>query len=104
MIIQLNTDKTLNGDERHQEYFKTQITEDLSRFESHITRIEVHLKDENGIKEGTNDISCMLEARLKGMQPIAVHSQSDTMELAVSEALDKIKSSMDSTLGKIQDH
>jgi len=91
MIIQINTDKTLNGDNRHQEYFSTQIKETLERFEDHITRIEVHLKDENGKKEGVNNKTCVLEARLKGKQPIAVTTEADSVEKAVSNALDKMK-------------
>jgi hypothetical protein len=45
---------------------------------SHITRIEVHLSDENGKKEGHNDIQCILEARIEGRDPIAVRCDADT--------------------------
>ena len=104
MIIQINTDKTLSGEKRSLDFFTSQIAESLERFESHITRIEVHLKDENGKKEGFNDISCLLEARLEGRQPIAITSQSDTVELAISDAIDKIKAAIETILGKIQKH
>ena len=104
MIIQINTDKTLNGDNRHQEYFSSQIKEELERYESHITRVELHLKDENGKKEGVNDKTCVLEARLKGKQPIAVTSQADSIEKAVSEAIDKMKVAVTTVIGKSQNH
>ena len=91
MKIQFNTDKTINGDERNQNFFTSQITEELERYQSHITRIEVHLSDENGKKDSMNDIRCLLEARLEGRQPIAVSCQDDTVELAVSGAIDKLK-------------
>lgn len=104
MIIQINTDKTLSGEKRSLDFFTSQIAESLERFESHITRIEVHLKDENGKKEGFNDISCLLEARLEGRQPIAITSQADTVELAISDAIDKIKAAIETILGKIQKH
>ena len=104
MIIQINTDKTLNGDNRHQEYFSAQIKEELERYESHITRVELHLKDENGEKEGVNDKTCVLEARLKGKQPIAVTSQADSIEKAVSEAIDKMKVAVNTVIGKSQNH
>lgn len=104
MIIQINTDKTLNGDNRHQEYFSTQIKETLERFEDHITRIEVHLKDENGKKDGVNDKTCVLEARLKGKQPIAVTTEADSVEKAVSNALDKMKVALTTVIGKSQNH
>ena len=52
MIIQLNTDKNLTI---HSEY-EAQITEklntELERYTDYITRIEVHMSDENGSKGG----------------------------------------------------
>ena len=51
MKIQFNTDKAINGDEKHQDYFTSIIAEALKRYESHLTRIEVHLSDENGDKK-----------------------------------------------------
>jgi len=104
MTIQINTDKTLTGEKRSSDFFTSQITEALKRFESHITRIEVHLKDENGKKEGFNNISCLLEARLEGRQPIAITNQADTVDLAVTGAIDKIKTAIETILGRIQKH
>jgi hypothetical protein len=104
MKIQINTDKTISGEERSNEFFTAQIAEALKRFESHITRIEVHLKDENGKKEGFNKISCLLEARLEGRQPIAITNQANTIDLAVNGAVEKVKTAIESILGKIQKH
>ena len=104
MTIQINTDKTLTGENRSSDFFKSQIAEALERFETHITRIEVHLKDENGKKDGFNNISCLFEARLEGRQPIAITNQADTIDLAVTGAIDKIKTAIESILGKIQKH
>lgn len=104
MKIQFNTDKTISGEERNQDFFSTQIAEELDRYQSHITRIEVHLSDENGKKEGRNDIQCLLEARLKGRKPIAVSDQADTVEQAVSGTIDKLKNSLETILGRIQNH
>ena len=104
MTIQINTDKALTGEKRSSDFFISQITEALQRFESHITRIEVHLKDENGKKDGFNNISCLLEARLEGKQPIAITNKANTMDMAVTGAIDKIKTSIESILGKIQKH
>ena len=104
MIIQINTDKTISGEKRIEDFFTSQIAEALQRFETHITRIEVHLKDENGKKDGYNDISCLIEARLEGRQPIAVTNQADAIDLALTGAIDKIKTTIESILGKIQKH
>lgn len=100
MIIQFNTDKTISGDKRSEEHFSTLIADALERFQPHITRIEVHLSDENGRKSGVNDMRCLLEARIEGRQPIAVSSQEDTIEMALSGAIDKLKNSLETILGR----
>ncbi|MEB8347400.1 HPF/RaiA family ribosome-associated protein [Flavobacteriaceae bacterium KMM 6898] len=104
MTIQINTDKTISGEQRSEDYFTSQIAEALQRFESHISRIEVHLKDENGKKDGINDISCLIEARLEGRQPIAVTNQADSVDLALTGAIDKIKTAVGTIIGKMQKH
>lgn len=104
MKIQFNTDKTIIGDEKNEDFFTAQIAEELERYKSNISRIEVHLSDQNGKKEGWNDILCLLEARLEGRQPIAVSQKADTTELAVSGAIDRLKSSLDTILGRIHSH
>lgn len=102
--VQINTDKSIETEERHQEYFSTQISEGLARFESHLTRVEVHLKDENGRKEGVDDKTCVLEARLKGRQPIAVTSQEDSIQKAVAIAIDKVSAAITTVIGKRESH
>jgi ribosome-associated translation inhibitor RaiA len=104
MKIQFNTDKTLTGYERQQNQYTSLIQEELKRYQSQITRIEVHLSDENGQKAALNTIRCLLEARLEGMNPIAVTHQDDKVELAVSGAIDKLKVSLDTILGRKQKH
>ncbi|MCB0481449.1 MAG: HPF/RaiA family ribosome-associated protein [Flavobacteriales bacterium] len=104
MKIQFNTDKTISGNERKQEYFTDLIAEELDRFKTHITRIEVHLADENGKKEGKNTINCLLEARLAGRKPIAVSSLNDTVEQAISGAIEKLRISLESIIGRLQNH
>ena len=104
MIIQINTDKTISGEKRSTDFFTSQIDEALQRFQSHITRIEVYLKDENGNKDGFNDFSCLLEARLEGRQPIAITNQANTIDHAVAGAIEKIKAAIKTILGKIQKH
>jgi hypothetical protein len=89
MIIQFNTDKTIKGDEKSSEHFSLLISEGLKKYSSHITRIEAHVSDENGSKDAVNTIRCLLEARLEGKKPMAVTCQDNTIELAVSGAINK---------------
>jgi ribosome-associated translation inhibitor RaiA len=104
MKIQFNTDKNINGITDFITPLTILIEEDLEKYSSQITRIEVHLSDEDGDKDGLKAKRCLLEARLSGMNPIAVSSQSDTEEQAVSEALNKLRSSLETILGRISNH
>jgi len=104
MKVQFNTDKTINGDEKSTLYFTGLVENGLKRFDSHISRVEVHLSDENGTKEGVKDIRCLMEVRLDGKQPIAITSQENTEEKAISQAIEKMKSSLDTIIGKLQNH
>ncbi|HUH74752.1 MAG TPA: HPF/RaiA family ribosome-associated protein [Chitinophagales bacterium] len=104
MQIQINTDNNVSFGEKQMDYSISIITKELQRFAQHITRIEVHLTDENGSKDGPNDKRCVMEARPEGLKPIAVTEQSDTLEKAITGAIDKLKSSLDSTLGRLKEH
>jgi len=63
-------------------YFTSLIEEALKNFEPHITRIEVHLSDENGKKEGLNDIGVYWKPELK-LATYSSFMSADTVELAV---------------------
>lgn len=104
MTIQFNTDNNIAGSEELRAPLISLISEELSRFSHQITRLEVHLTDENGPKEGLNDKRCMIEARLEGMKPIAVTNHANTYEEAVEGAVDKLKTSLDTILGRLRNH
>lgn len=104
MKIQFNTDKTINAHERHEDFFIAQIADELKIYQAEITRIEAHISDENGKKEGIKDIRCLLEARLEGKQPIAVSNQAATIEQAVSGAIEKLKAALKTILGRLQNY
>ncbi len=103
MIIQFNTDNNVSGSEAFKAPLIALIEDNLSRFSDQITRLEVHLSDENGDKNSLNDKRCMVEARLEGRQPIAVTDMADTKEQAVSGAIDKLKASLETILGRLRD-
>lgn len=104
MTIQFNTDNNITGSAELRDPLIALISEELSRYSQHISRLEVHLSDVNGNKEGLNDIRCLLEARLEGRQPIAVTNQANTHEQAVEGAIDKLKTSLNSILGRLRNH
>lgn len=102
MNIQFNTDNNITGSEELRAPLEATISKSLDRFANQITRLEVHLTDENSHKSGGNDKRCMLEARLEGMQPIAVTNNGDTLTHAVTGAVDKLKSALDTALGRLR--
>jgi ribosome-associated translation inhibitor RaiA len=104
MIIQFNTDNNVTGNEKVTAPLIEAIKKSMDRFSNQITRIEVHLTDEDGNKGGLNDKRCMMEARITGMQPIAVTNHGDTHQQAVNGAIDKLKSSLESAIGRLKNH
>lgn len=105
MKIQINTDRNIAGREKLVAQVRVVVEDALSRFSDQITRVEVHLSDENSRKKsGHDDKRCVLEARLEGLQPIAVSHQAATLDQAVDGAAEKLKKSLESTLGRLHDH
>lgn len=104
MTIQLNSDNNLTLHEAFRSQLHTLLSEELSRFSEQITRLEVHLSDENGHKDGLNDKKCILEARLEGMKPIAVTNIANNHEQAVEGAIDKLKTSLNTIFGRLSNH
>jgi ribosome-associated translation inhibitor RaiA len=103
MQIQINTDENIEGGEGLSARVSAEIRARLDRFSQHITRIEVHLSDENSHKSGSSDKRCLIEARLEGRQPEVASDQAATLEGAVSGASKKLQHVLQTTLGKL-DH
>ena len=103
MQININTDKTI---ERHQgldEHVESVVSAAVARFGEQITRVEVHLSDENSQKSADGGSRCMLEARVTNYQPIAVSEHAPTLHQAISGAANKLKRAVDSALGRLHD-
>ena len=103
MQIQVNTDNNVEGSVQLVNHVRNVVESALSRFSDRITRVEVHLGDENGGKSGQADKRCMMEARLEGRQPSAVTHHAATVDEAIEGAADKLVSLVDSTLGRLRD-
>jgi ribosome-associated translation inhibitor RaiA len=100
MQIQVNTDENIKGGEDLSARIVAGIHSRLDRFSEHITRIEVHLSDEDGKKSGGSDKRCLIEARLEGRQPEVASEQASTLESAFSGAARKLQQVLETTLGK----
>ena len=103
MKIQINTDNQIEVHEKMAHQVEAAVASTLGHLAEHITRVEVHLSDENGKKAGSHDKRCLMEARLEGHQPIAVTHEAETIDQAIDGAADKLKSSLDHILARLSD-
>ena len=102
MQIQVNSDNHIQSSIRLEEWVRTTIESTLERYEEDLTRVEVHLRDENGDKPGPHDMRCQLEARPKGHQPISVTHKAASLELAIDGAAEKLEHALEHLFGKLQ--
>lgn len=100
MQIQVNTDNTIAGREDVVSFVEGVVQSKLAAVSGPITRIEVHLQDQNAAKAGADDKRCMIEARLEGRQPVAATNTADNIRSAVTGAVDKLRNVLDRELGK----
>ncbi len=103
MKIQIDTDNHIEGSEELAGQAEATVESALGHLAEQITRIEVHLSDENSDKGGAHDKRCMMEARLEGHQPIAVTDDAETIDQAIEGAAEKLKHLLDHTLGRLHD-
>lgn len=98
--IQVNTGVNIEGSEGLSARISSEIHHRLGRYSAVITRIEVHLSDENAGKSGGSDKRCLIEARLEGRRPEVASEYADTLEGAYSGAAKKLQHVLETTLGE----
>jgi ribosomal subunit interface protein len=107
MQIQINSDKNISLHNKLSSFVESELHRTLNRFDSHITRIEVHLSDENGskpgLKTGPQDKRCKLEARPRGLAPIVATGAAPNMQQSVSGAALKLKRQLEATFSRLAD-
>ena len=104
MQLQINTDRNIQSDARLAEFVRDTLNNKLNRFTDHLTRIQVHLGDENGQqKRDSADKRCLIEARFEGRDPVAVTSHAATVGQAISAAAEKMQRKLASAVGKLRD-
>lgn len=100
MKILVNTDKHVDADANLLQQVEQEVTTTLARFSDQLTRVEVHLSDQNADRGGSTDMRCVIEARAAGKQPMAVTQSAATVEEACSGAVKKMLSLLDSRFGR----
>ncbi|MGA7964635.1 MAG: HPF/RaiA family ribosome-associated protein [Gammaproteobacteria bacterium] len=104
MQIQVNTDKNISGREALAQSVEATLNHVLAHFAGRITRLEVHLRDENSTSKSGVDKRCLLEARLAGREPTSVSHLALTIDQAVNGAAHKMASLLERELGKLGKH
>jgi hypothetical protein len=102
MKIQFNTDHNISGTEDLRISFEAILVKELSRYVPQLNFIEVHLTDIDGNKEGQVDKRCLLEARLEGLNSMVVTNFANSNIGAVEGAIEKLKASLDTVIGKLE--
>jgi ribosome-associated translation inhibitor RaiA len=98
--IQVNTDRNIGVGDRLVQEVEDHVTSSLKRFGSRVTRVEVHLSDVNAHKGG-RDTRCVMEARVAGMDPVAVDELARDVHQAVRGAAGKLERALSTRLGKL---
>jgi hypothetical protein len=92
MQVIINSDSQVDLKEQSMEQWQQQVADSLQRFNDWITRVEVHLTDENSqAKGGPDDIRCLIEARPASRQPVSVEVRAATAEQALLEGARTMK-------------
>ncbi|MEM6553843.1 MAG: HPF/RaiA family ribosome-associated protein [Planctomycetota bacterium] len=71
------------------EHAEDRIHSAFRHVEDRVTRVEVHLRDDNAQKHGSNDQRCTIEARIAGQQPLAVEATGEDLYAVIADAAHK---------------
>ena len=100
MDVQINTSNNVDGREALTQQVEETVRTRLSRFSERLTRVEVHIHDENGDRNAVHDKRCVIEARPAGHEPISVTDQAGSIDQATAGALGKMTTVLERTFGK----
>lgn len=104
MQVQFNSDHTVMGTENVAQRIEAAVRQKLARFEERLTRLEIHVRDENGPKHGADDKACMIEARPRGGRPIGVTEHASKVDDAARKAANTMAQRLERVFGKESRH
>ena len=104
MQIQINTDHHLQGSEAREQWASQLVDGAMANFADSVTRVEVHLSDENAGKGGAAAFRSVMEARVNGRAPIAVTNDAASLDAAVNGAVHKLVRATENALGRADKH
>ena len=101
MQVLINSHQIETASVSFQEWVTAAVVNELERFDDFLTRVEVHVSDENGHKSGARDKRCQIEMRPRGHQPLSVTNHDESLELAVNGAAEKARHALEHLMGKL---
>lgn len=102
MKVQVNTDNHIEGSDRLETFINEKMNHALKNYTDRITRVEMHLSNQHGEKSGVKDIQCRVEVRPIGLHPVVVTAHNVNLDLAINQAIEKMKAALTSDFGKLK--
>lgn len=103
MKIQVNTGHHIDGDEAFIANINEVVEGELGRFSDRITRVEVHLSDQNADRGGDADKRCIMEARIEGRRPISASHDAESPQHAAEGAAGKLERALATIFDRAED-
>ena len=103
MQVQLHPGNHIETRESLGARVETLVADAVGRFARQVTRVEVYVSDDGGEKNAANDRRCTMEARVAGLEPVAVTHHAPTLREALSGAAEKLGRALDRALGRLED-
>lgn len=98
MLIQVNFAE-VESTEPIQAHVETAVQKAIGHNAEKVTRVEVHLHDDNAAKSGV-DKRCVMEARISGMDPLTVDHMGTDLYQAITETAGKLGRAVSKKLEK----
>ncbi len=104
MQVQFNSDSSVMGTENVATRIEEAVRDKLARFADRLTRLEIHVRDENGPKHGADDKACTIEARPAGGRAIGVTEHASTVDDAARLAAHTLAQRLERHFGRSERH
>ena len=103
MQIQVNAGD-VHSSQAIQQRVEDEVTQALESWQERVTRVEVHLHDEDGPKHSDADKRCVMEVRIAGRDPMVVEHSSDDMYGSIQQAAGKLRRLVHRAIERQRDH
>jgi len=90
--------------EKLETFVNEQVSHAIRHHADDLTRVEVHLHDDNGEKAGANDKRCVIEARPAGGQPLIVDGTGEDELKTVASVAKKLERVVRNHFDKLRSH